>query len=65
MVAKYEGSNVTEERGYRLLSGIYRVVKAIDNKVESFLEETRGFAEARSDDSYRSGYWDENGNGMD
>jgi hypothetical protein len=61
MVSKEERPNESEESGYRILSGIYRVVKSIDDKVEGFLEEIREFAEARSEDHYKNGFWDEQG----
>ena len=64
MVSKNERTRDSEGVDRRLLGGIYRVVKSIEEKVESFLEELSEFAEAKSEDYYLNGSWDEHANGF-
>ena len=43
-----------------MVGGIYRVVKAIDAKVESLLDEIKEMIEMKSEDSWGD-YWNDNG----
>ncbi|MCA9429927.1 MAG: hypothetical protein KC940_05390 [Candidatus Omnitrophica bacterium] len=44
------------DRGYYLIGGIYRVVKSIDDKMDTFIEEMRDWAETlEGSDWYRNG----------
>ncbi|MCA9413829.1 MAG: hypothetical protein KC944_21620 [Candidatus Omnitrophica bacterium] len=40
------------DRGYYLIGGIYRVVKSIDDKMDTFIEEMRDWAETREESDW-------------
>ncbi len=63
MASKKESYWEGHEKDFELLGNIYRVVKSLDQKVESLLEEIHDFVEAGSED-YEKDYWEENGNGF-
>ncbi|MCA9445027.1 MAG: hypothetical protein KC964_29840 [Candidatus Omnitrophica bacterium] len=52
MTSEYEHEANGNNRGDYLIGGIYRVVKSIDEKMDSFLEEMREWVETRDENAW-------------
>jgi len=58
MTSREEGFEEPEDKKIYLMSGIYRVVKSIEDRVETLLDELREAIESRNGDYFLNDQWD-------